>query len=220
VASDKRVFGERLAALERGGIARERLILDPGNGALPHRSAGGLVTGFGRGRRPHAGIRTSRSGLCLAQVLSGGVTGRPAASEAGPATLAVENLGRASLGVEAPSAMLAEQRDRLGIAGCSFDLLNRRRGQRRALDWRVLGWRNTIRCWPRRRVRSWPRWRGISVSIAVGVSPEIGIRRIRVIIPRIGIVVAPRQRCCTHYGDQHGPPESTTASHHILNLGR
>jgi dihydropteroate synthase type 2 len=83
-------FGERLTALERGGIARERLILDPGMGLfLSTRSEASLrvLAGLGRLKREFGlpvFISVSRKSFLRA------LTGRPAASEAGPATLAAE----------------------------------------------------------------------------------------------------------------------------------
>jgi dihydropteroate synthase type 2 len=86
----KGFFGERLAALERGGIARERLILDPGMGLFlstrPEASLrvlarlGDLKREFGL----PVLVSVSRKSFLRA------ITGRPAASEAGPATLAAE----------------------------------------------------------------------------------------------------------------------------------
>ena len=83
-------FGERLAALERGGIARERLILDPGMGLfLSTRPEASLrvLAGLGRLKREFGLpvlVSVSRKSFLRA------ITGRPAASEAGPATLAAE----------------------------------------------------------------------------------------------------------------------------------
>ena len=85
-----RFFGERLAALERGGIARERLILDPGMGLfLSTRPEASLrvLAGLGRLKREFGLpvlVSVSRKSFLRA------ITGRPAASEAGPATLAAE----------------------------------------------------------------------------------------------------------------------------------
>jgi dihydropteroate synthase type 2 len=85
-----RFFGERLAALERGGIARERLILDPGMGfflsARPEASLRVLV-GLGQLKREFGlpvMVSVSRKSFLRA------LTGRSAASEMGPATLAAE----------------------------------------------------------------------------------------------------------------------------------
>jgi len=83
-------FGERLEALERGGIARERLILDPGMGLfLSTRPEASLrvLTGLGRLKREFGLpvlISVSRKSFLRA------ITGRPATSESGPATLAAE----------------------------------------------------------------------------------------------------------------------------------
>jgi len=83
-------FVERLAALERGGIARERLILDPG-------------MGFFLGNRPEASLRVLTRLGCLKRdfglpVLVSvsrksflrAITGRAVASEMGAPTLAAE----------------------------------------------------------------------------------------------------------------------------------
>ena len=83
-------FVERLAALERGGIARERLILDPG-------------MGFFLGNRPEASLRVLTRLSCLKRdfglpVLVSvsrksflrAITGRAVASEMAAATLAAE----------------------------------------------------------------------------------------------------------------------------------
>jgi dihydropteroate synthase type 2 len=83
-------FGERLAALERGGIARERLILDPG-------------MGFFLSKRPEASLRVLTRldrlkrdfGLPVLVSVSRksflrAITGRASALEAGAATLAAE----------------------------------------------------------------------------------------------------------------------------------
>ena len=92
-------FGERLSALERGGIARERLILDPGMGLfLSTRPEASLrvLAGLGRLKRKfglQALVSVSRKSFLRA------ITGRPAASEAGPATLAAE-LYAAAAGAE------------------------------------------------------------------------------------------------------------------------
>jgi dihydropteroate synthase type 2 len=84
------VFDERLAALERGGITRERLILDPG-------------MGFFLSSRPEASLRVLAGldrlkcefGLPVLVSVSRksflrAITGRAAASEMGAATLAAE----------------------------------------------------------------------------------------------------------------------------------
>jgi dihydropteroate synthase type 2 len=83
-------FGERLPSLERGGIARERLILDPGMGlflsARPEASFR-VLAGLDRLKREFGLpvlVSVSRKSFLRA------ITGRPAASEAGPATLAAE----------------------------------------------------------------------------------------------------------------------------------
>jgi dihydropteroate synthase type 2 len=83
-------FGERLAALERGGIARERLILDPG-------------MGFFLSKRPEASLRVLTRldrlkrdfGLPVLVSVSRksflrAITGRASALEAGAATLVAE----------------------------------------------------------------------------------------------------------------------------------
>jgi dihydropteroate synthase type 2 len=83
-------FGERLAALERGGIARERLILDPGMGLfLSTRPEASLrvLARLGHLKREFGLpvlVSVSRKSFLRA------ITGRSAASEAGPATLAAE----------------------------------------------------------------------------------------------------------------------------------
>ena len=83
-------FGKRLEALGRSGIARERLILDPGMGLfLSTRPEASLrvLAGLGRLKQEFGLpvlISVSRKTFLRA------VTGRPAASEAGPATLAAE----------------------------------------------------------------------------------------------------------------------------------
>jgi dihydropteroate synthase type 2 len=83
-------FGERLASLERGGIAREQLILDPGMGLfLSTRPEASLrvLAGLGRLKREFGLpvlVSVSRKSFLRS------ITGRPAASEAGPATLAAE----------------------------------------------------------------------------------------------------------------------------------
>jgi dihydropteroate synthase type 2 len=83
-------FVERLAALARGGIARERLILDPGMGFfLSSRPEASLqvLTRLGRLKR-HFGlpvlVSVSRKSFLRA------ITGRTFASETGAATLAAE----------------------------------------------------------------------------------------------------------------------------------
>jgi dihydropteroate synthase type 2 len=85
-----RFFCERLAALERGGIARKRLILDPGMGFFlstrPEASLRVLV-GLGQLKREFGlpvMVSVSRKSFLRA------LTGRDAASETGPATLAAE----------------------------------------------------------------------------------------------------------------------------------
>ena len=83
-------FGKRLEALDRAGIARERLILDPGMGLfLSTRPEASLrvLAGLGRLKREFGLpvlVSVSRKSFLRA------ITGRPAASEAGPATLAAE----------------------------------------------------------------------------------------------------------------------------------
>ena len=83
-------FRERLAALERGGIGRERLILDPGMGLfLSTRPEASLrvLARLGRLKREFGLpvlVSVSRKSFLRA------IAGRPAASEAGPATLAAE----------------------------------------------------------------------------------------------------------------------------------
>ena len=83
-------FGKRLPALERGGIARERLILDPGMGLfLSTRPEASLrvLAGLDRLKREFGLpvlVSVSRKSFLRA------ITGRPATSEAGPATLAAE----------------------------------------------------------------------------------------------------------------------------------
>jgi dihydropteroate synthase type 2 len=83
-------FWERLAALERGGIARERLILDPGMGlflSIRPEASLRVLAGLGCLKREFGLpvlVSVSRKSFLQA------VTGRPAASEAGPATLAAE----------------------------------------------------------------------------------------------------------------------------------
>jgi dihydropteroate synthase type 2 len=85
-----RFFGERLAALERGGIARERLILDPGMGFfLSTRPEASLRVLVGLGRLKHefglpVMVSVSRKSFLRA------ITGRTGAAETGPATLAAE----------------------------------------------------------------------------------------------------------------------------------
>ena len=85
-----RFFSERLAALERGGIARERLILDPGMGFFlstrPESSLRVLV-GIGQLKREFGlpvMVSVSRKSFLRA------LTGRTATSETGAATLAAE----------------------------------------------------------------------------------------------------------------------------------
>jgi dihydropteroate synthase len=83
-------FGERLAALERGGIARERLILDPGMGFfLSKRPEASLrvLTGLDRLKRDFGLpvlVSVSRKSFLRA------ITGRASALETGAATLAAE----------------------------------------------------------------------------------------------------------------------------------
>jgi dihydropteroate synthase type 2 len=83
-------FGERLAALERGGIARERLILDPGMGFfLSNRPEASLrvLTGLDRLKRDFGLpvlVSVSRKSFLRA------ITGRASAVETGAATLAAE----------------------------------------------------------------------------------------------------------------------------------
>jgi len=83
-------FGERLAALEHGGIDRERLILDPGMGFfLSNRPEASLrvLTGLARLKRDFGLpvlVSVSRKSFLRA------ITGRASASETGAATLAAE----------------------------------------------------------------------------------------------------------------------------------
>ena len=83
-------FNERLAALERGGIARERLIVDPGMGLfLSSRPEASLrvLTGLGRLKRDYGLpvlVSVSRKSFLRA------ITGRAFAGETGAATLAAE----------------------------------------------------------------------------------------------------------------------------------
>jgi dihydropteroate synthase type 2 len=85
-----RFFEERVAALERAGVARERLILDPGMGFfLSSRPEASL--------RVLAGIDRLKAAFGLPVLVSvsrksflRAVTGREAAAEAGAATLAAE----------------------------------------------------------------------------------------------------------------------------------
>jgi dihydropteroate synthase type 2 len=83
-------FDERLAALERGGISRDRLILDPGMGFfLSNRPEASLRVLTGLGRLKHdfglpVLVSISRKSFLRA------ITGRAAASEMGAATLAAE----------------------------------------------------------------------------------------------------------------------------------
>ena len=85
-----RFFSERLAALECGGIARERLILDPGMGFfLSTRTEASLrvLVGLGQLKREFGlpvMVSVSRKSFLRA------LTGRTAASETGAATLAAE----------------------------------------------------------------------------------------------------------------------------------
>ena len=83
-------FGERLARLEAAGIARERLIIDPGMGfflgSQPEPSLR-LLAGIARLKRAFALpvlVSVSRKSFLRA------VTGRVSAAESGPATLAAE----------------------------------------------------------------------------------------------------------------------------------
>jgi len=83
-------FGERLAALARAGIARERLILDPGMGFflsnLPEASLR-VLTGLGRLKRDFGLpvlVSVSRKSFLRA------ITGRASSRETGAATLAAE----------------------------------------------------------------------------------------------------------------------------------
>jgi dihydropteroate synthase type 2 len=83
-------FGKRLTALERGGIARERLILDPGMGfflsKLPEASLR-VLTGLDRLKRDFGlpvMVSVSRKSFLRA------ITGRASALETGAATLAAE----------------------------------------------------------------------------------------------------------------------------------
>jgi dihydropteroate synthase len=83
-------FGERLTALERGGIARERLILDPGMGLfLSSRPEASLrvLTGLRRLKRDFGLpvlVSVSRKSFLRA------LTGHVSAGETGAATLAAE----------------------------------------------------------------------------------------------------------------------------------
>jgi dihydropteroate synthase type 2 len=83
-------FGERLAALERAGIARERLILDPGMGLfLSNRPEASLrmLTRLGRLKRDFGLpvlVSVSRKSFLRA------ITGHASALETGAATLAAE----------------------------------------------------------------------------------------------------------------------------------
>ena len=83
-------FGQRLAALERGGIARERLILDPGMGFfLSKRPEASLrvLTGLDRLKRDFGLpvlVSVSRKSFLRE------ITGRASALEMGAATLAAE----------------------------------------------------------------------------------------------------------------------------------
>ena len=83
-------FGERLAALERGGITRERLILDTGLGFfLSNRPEASLrvLAGLGRLKRDFGLpvlVSVSRKSFLRA------ITGRASASETGAATLSAE----------------------------------------------------------------------------------------------------------------------------------
>jgi dihydropteroate synthase type 2 len=92
-------FGERLSALERGGIARERLILDPGMGFfLSSRPAASLrvLTGLDRLKRDFGLpvlVSVSRKSFLRA------ITGRASALETAAATLAAE-IYAAEMGVD------------------------------------------------------------------------------------------------------------------------
>jgi dihydropteroate synthase type 2 len=83
-------FGERLAALERGGIARERLILDPGMGFFLSRRPDAslrVLTGLDRLKRDFGLpvlVSVSRKSFLRA------ITGRASALETSAATLAAE----------------------------------------------------------------------------------------------------------------------------------
>ena len=83
-------FGERLAALERGGVARERLILDPGMGLfLSSRPEASLrvLTGLGRLKRDFGLpvlVSVSRKSFLRA------ITGHDSAKATSAATLAAE----------------------------------------------------------------------------------------------------------------------------------
>jgi dihydropteroate synthase type 2 len=83
-------FAERVARLERAGIARERLILDPGMGFfLSTRADASLrvLTGLDRLKRAFGlpiMVSVSRKSFL------GAITGRAAPAERGPATLAAE----------------------------------------------------------------------------------------------------------------------------------
>ena len=83
-------FGERLAALKRGGITRERLILDTGMGFfLSNRPEASLrvLAGLGRLKRDFGLpvlVSVSRKSFLRA------ITGRASASETGAATLSAE----------------------------------------------------------------------------------------------------------------------------------
>ena len=83
-------FVERLAALERGGIARERLVLDPGMGFfLSNRPEASLrvLTGLDRLKRDFGLpvlVSVSRKSFLRA------ITGRASALETSAATLAAE----------------------------------------------------------------------------------------------------------------------------------
>src|SRR6516162_3614864 len=83
-------FGERMAALERAGIARERVILDPGMGFfLSNQPEASLrvLTGLGRLKRDFGLpvlVSVSRKSFLRA------ITGRAIASQTGAASLAAE----------------------------------------------------------------------------------------------------------------------------------
>ena len=83
-------FAERIASLERAGIARDRLILDPGMGLFLSRRPEASVyvlTRIGRLRQKFGQpvmISVSRKSFL------GAITGRQSPGERGPATLAAE----------------------------------------------------------------------------------------------------------------------------------
>ena len=125
-----RFLGGRLAALERGGIARERLILDPGMGFFlstrPEASLRVLV-GLGQLKRElglPVMVSVSRKSFLRT------IPGRTATSETGPATLAAElyaaaagadfirthDPGALHDGLKIISALHAAERDLTGTA--------------------------------------------------------------------------------------------------------